>query len=112
MDLDEKVADLHIPALVAELTDLTQVTQMSRLKALPKVSATVIEMQGSAESVVHSGRRSPSLRVFALRGCGARVFVVVCEPFGTRQSRLEESFQAAAIESIATEMDISVSSHR
>ena len=34
------------------------------------------------------------------------------EPFCARQSRLEESFQAAAIESIATEMDISVSSHR
>ena len=44
MDLDEKVADSHFPALVAELTDLTQVTQMSRLKALPKVSATVIEL--------------------------------------------------------------------
>ena len=28
MDLDEKVADLHFPALVAELTDLTQVTSL------------------------------------------------------------------------------------
>ena len=36
--------------------------------------------------------------VFALRGYGARVFVVKCEPF------------CAAIESIATEMDNSVSS--
>ena len=46
--------------------------------------------------------------VFALRGYGARVFVVKCEPFCARQSRLEERFQATAIESIATEMDISV----
>ena len=60
---------------------------------------------------LHSVRSSPSLRVFALRGYSARVFVVECELFCARQSRLEESFQAAAIESIATEMDISVSSH-
>ena len=111
-DLDEKVAELHFPTLGAELTVLGQLSPASRSKTLSRVSTTVIEMQGPAESVVHSGRRSPSLRVFALRCYGARVFVVESGPFCTRQSRLEESFQAAAIESIATEMDISVSSHR
>ena len=64
-DLDETVSELHFSALGAELTGPTQVTQPSRSKTLPRVSTTVIEMQGSAESVVHSGRRSPSLRVFA-----------------------------------------------
>ena len=34
------------------------------------------------------------------------------EPFCARQLRLEESFQATAIQSITTEMDISDSSHR
>ena len=33
-DLDEKVSELHLPALGAELTVLTQLTQASRLKAL------------------------------------------------------------------------------
>ena len=41
-DLDEKVSELHLPALGAELTVLTQVTQRSRLKALSRVSTTVI----------------------------------------------------------------------
>ena len=43
-DLDEKVAVLHFPTLGAELTVLTQVTQMSRLKALSRVSTTVIKL--------------------------------------------------------------------
>ena len=111
-DLDETVSELHFSALGPELTVPTQVTQPSRSKTLPRVSTTVTEMQGPAESVVHSGRRSQSLRVFALHCYGVRVFVVECGPFCTRPSGLEESFQAAAIESIATEMDISVSSHR
>ena len=33
-DLDEKVSELHLPALGAELTVLTVVTQRSRMKAL------------------------------------------------------------------------------
>ena len=37
-----KVSELHLPALGAELTVLTQVTQRSRLKALSRVSTTVI----------------------------------------------------------------------
>ena len=72
-DLDETVSELHFSALGSELTVPTQVTQPSRSKTLPRVSTTVIEMQGSAESVVHSGRRSPSLRVFALRCYGAPI---------------------------------------
>ena len=41
-DLDEKVSELRLPALGAELTVLTQVMQRSRLKALSMVSTTVI----------------------------------------------------------------------
>ena len=41
-DLDEKVSELHLPALGPELTVLTQVTERSRLKALSRVSTTVI----------------------------------------------------------------------
>ena len=41
-DLDEKVSELHLPALGAVLTVLTQVAQRSRLKALSRVSTTVI----------------------------------------------------------------------
>ena len=37
-DLDEKVSELHLPALGAELTVLTQVTQRSRLKARRSLS--------------------------------------------------------------------------
>ena len=40
--LDEKVSELHLPALGAEFTALPQVTQRSRLKALSRVSTTVI----------------------------------------------------------------------
>ena len=48
-DLDEKVSELHFPALGAELTVLTQATQRSRLKALSRVSTTVIELQSPVE---------------------------------------------------------------
>ena len=37
-----KVSELHLPALGEELTVLTRVTQRSRLKALSRVSTTVI----------------------------------------------------------------------
>ena len=43
---------MHFPSLGAELTVLTQVTQMSRLKALPRASFTVIEMQSPVEDVL------------------------------------------------------------
>ena len=45
-----KVSELHLPALGAELTVLTQVTQRSRLKAISRVSTTVIGLQGPAEN--------------------------------------------------------------
>ena len=48
-DLDETVSELHFSALGAELTVPTQVTQASRSTTLPRVSTTVIKMQGSAE---------------------------------------------------------------
>ena len=44
-----KVSELHLPALGAELAVLTQVTQMSRLKALSRVSTTVIVLEGPVE---------------------------------------------------------------
>ena len=40
--LDRKVAERHLPLLDAELAALTRVTQASRLKALPRVSITII----------------------------------------------------------------------
>ena len=41
-DPDEEIPELHFPSLGAELTVLAQVTQRSRLKALSRVSTTVI----------------------------------------------------------------------
>ena len=51
-DLDEKVSELHLPALGAELTVLTQLTQASKLKALSRVSTTVIVLQSPVRSLV------------------------------------------------------------
>ena len=45
----EKVSELHLLALCAELTVLTQATQRSRLKALSRASTTVIFLQGPVE---------------------------------------------------------------
>ena len=49
---------MHFPSLGPELTVLTQVTQISRLKALSRVSFTVIELQSSVEDVL-----TPTVRI-------------------------------------------------
>merc|ERR1712188_353087 len=48
---------------------------------------------------------------FAMRGCGARVFITECDPICALQACME-GFQVAAMESIVGEVDIFISSRQ